>query len=105
MSELSRRSLFAGIGALIAAPAIVRAASLMPVRAIVPARRNIYLTFAEISREAIYQFRYSNTFIANIDRQWTWGGHVVLVREPSQLRIRLPQPEWTEQVYPIVRAA
>jgi hypothetical protein len=32
--DLSRRSLFAGLGALIAAPAIVRAASLMPVRTV-----------------------------------------------------------------------
>lgn len=34
--DLSRRSFFSGLGAAIAAPAIVRAASLMPVRAMPP---------------------------------------------------------------------
>jgi hypothetical protein len=79
--DLSRRSLFAGLGALIAAPAIVRAASLMPVRAIVPVRltlndeeiireaiqRNTYLTI-NATRESTKMFRNSNSFIANIDR-------------------------------------
>ena len=36
MSELDRRKLLCGLGALLAAPAIVRAASLMPVRALPP---------------------------------------------------------------------
>lgn len=35
MAELSRRAIFAGIGAVIAAPAIVKATSLMPVRGII----------------------------------------------------------------------
>lgn len=37
MAELlTRRGMFAGLAALIAAPAIVRAASLMPIRALAP---------------------------------------------------------------------
>jgi hypothetical protein len=90
MTDLSRRSLFAGLGALIAAPAIVRAASLMPVRG------NTYLWFKDIPREwVVMDFRNSNSFIVgNIDRQWTecWP------------RIQV-QPEWFETVYPIVHDA
>ncbi len=118
MTELSRRSLFAGIGALIAAPAIVRAASLMPVRAIVPVRRltlaeitrewsrgrgpfrrNTYVTFAEITREAMNQVRNSNSFIENIDRQWAEDFAC------CEQRLFTARPEWIEQVYPIVHAA
>jgi hypothetical protein len=66
--ELSRRSLFAGLGALIAAPAIVRAASLMPVRAIVPVR----LTLNDITREWITQFQNGNEYppLNKVNRAW-----------------------------------
>jgi hypothetical protein len=105
--DLSRRSLFAGLGALIAAPAIVRAASLMPVRAIVPGRRNI-LTLNEISREAVRLWNNSDSFITKIP-QW-WYEDFASPRIGDKLRIRLPPTvtgattEWTEQVYPIVHA-
>jgi hypothetical protein len=79
MTDLSRRSLFAGLGALIAA----RAASLMPVRAIVPDWGNIYPTLNEINRDwmlgilganippemwDVSMLKNSDSFIANIEK-------------------------------------
>lgn len=111
MTELSRRSLFSGLGALIAAPAIVKVASLMPVRGIVmPVRRGDYLTLAQITREAVKLWCNSNSFITDLDRQYAedFGFYVaepylLMGEDLTQLRIRA-QPEWLEQTYPIVRA-
>jgi hypothetical protein len=83
MADLSRRGI---LGAFIAAPAIVRASSLMPVKqmfapaAVIPAR-NTLLTLDQITREAIRLFQNSNTFLANLEPQWG---------EFHSLRVRLP---------------
>lgn len=42
MSEFSRRRMLGGIGALFAAPAIVRASSLMPVRGIIMPKQIVW---------------------------------------------------------------
>lgn len=66
----SRRSFLAGLGSLLAAPAIVRAEILMPVRGIIVPTRNSLLTIEMITREAIKLFVSSNAFIQNIDRAY-----------------------------------
>jgi hypothetical protein len=109
--ELSRRSLFSGLGALIAAPAIVRAASLMPVRAIMPDWGNIYPTLNEINPGWLHgilganlppemwdisMLKNSDSFIANITSRWDEAFCEHDDRSPrigAQLRIRLPQPD------------
>lgn len=68
----SRRSFLAGLGSLLAAPAIVRAEILMPVRGIIVPTRNMnsLLTIEMITREAIKLFVQSNAFLQNIDLQY-----------------------------------
>jgi hypothetical protein len=74
----TRRGFLAGLGALFAAPAIVRIESLMPVRALIlptllPGSyfpRNDYLTLQQITREAVRTWKNSNAFIASLDQQY-----------------------------------
>ncbi len=85
----SRRGFLAGLVSCLAAPAIVRAASLMPVRGLVyalPATNNSLLTIEMITREAVRLFTNSNQFLHNIDRQYADLDFAV----GSQLRIALP---------------
>lgn len=70
MIELSRRSLFSGLGALIAAPAVVKAASLMPVRGIVMPVRCDYL------------FWRANMLLREIEAQYE--GHEI-IRQPVRI--------------------
>lgn len=81
MAELTRRRLLRGLGGLLVAPAIVRAGSLMPIRAFgmpdLPVvltscgmSSNSLLTINMITQEAIKLFRNSNNFIQNVDPQW-----------------------------------
>lgn len=70
---VSRRSFIGGLAALVAAPAIVKAASLMPVRSIplvAVDRGNTYLSINEFTREAVRLFQETNLFLENIDRQY-----------------------------------
>lgn len=77
MIELPRRRFLLG---LISAPAIVRAASLMPIHQIDPGGmettieaiydRNSLLTINMITKEAVKLWKNSNQFIEQIDRQW-----------------------------------
>jgi hypothetical protein len=64
--KLSRRGFFAGLAASLAAPAIVRAGILMPVRAIAQPR---VLTIQEITRASVRLFVNTNAFLADLDRQ------------------------------------
>jgi hypothetical protein len=83
----SRRGFLAGLaGLFVCAPAIVRASSIMPVKAlslvqegpviaypmlgVKPEWANSLLTISMITREAIKLFENSNEFIRNIDRQY-----------------------------------
>jgi hypothetical protein len=84
---MNRRGFITGVIALVAAPAIVRVSSLMPVRAIVPAN---YLSLAQITRESVQMFLDSNTFLANFDRQYDDLFARDNARIGSALRIRLP---------------
>lgn len=64
---VSLRSFIGGL----AAPAIVKAASLMPVRSVVAApSNNAYLSINEIAREAVRLFEETNLFLKKIDRQY-----------------------------------
>lgn len=64
MIELGRRSLITGLVALVAAPAIMKVASLMPVNAALQPGNNL-LTLQQITREAVRLFKNSNKFIRN----------------------------------------
>lgn len=104
MSEalvLPRRGFLRGIGALIAAPAIVRAASLMPIGvfgeeevAYVPLQfepgSNTLLPMRMITREAIRLWKNSNEFVAQIDREYAIAGDQI----GKQLRIKLPSTKF-----------
>lgn len=91
MIKTSRRSLITGLISLVAAPAIVRVSSLMPVSAAaLKPEFEIYWgntspTLAMITREAVELFVNSNAFLQNINDQWP--EHFAV---GSQLRIRLP---------------
>lgn len=102
---VSRRSFIGGPAALVAAPAIVKVASLMPVRSIspepegmfiLPPRGNTYLSINEITREAVRLFQETNLFLNKIDRQYDElhrtgerrEGIVVIRR-----RVLLPNPQ------------
>lgn len=68
----SRRGFLGMLGALVAAPAIVRAASLMPVTTVpdeevlvLLARRNSLRTINDITRQAVRLWKNSNEFLAN----------------------------------------
>lgn len=90
----TRRGLLQGLGMLLAAPAIVRAASLMPVRAftVAPVGQMLnggVLTMNEITREAVKLWKNSNLFLQQLER------HEFLLDVP--VRIRLPN-DWATHV-------
>lgn len=62
---IARRSFLTGLVSSLAAPAIVRATSLMPIRTVW--RANGILTIDIITREAVQIFVYSNPFLTNYD--------------------------------------
>lgn len=122
MLDLSRRSFFAGLGALIAAPAIVKASSLMPVTGGVitrpvlvlpPCGKNSLLTIEMITREAIQLFRNSNKFIQSMSRDYDDAFSSEGLEIGTSLRIRLlvedhwmtfHEPGWTDQDTAFVKA-
>lgn len=100
MIEASRRSVLTGVLALVAAPAIIKVASLMPVNAsLQPGVRLdvLYgqLTLNMITREAVRRFTDSNRFLREMNKQLAedvefvtgaeWGDTKI----GSQLHIRL----------------
>ena len=71
----SRRGFIAGLTSLIAAPAVVKASSIMPVKLIdwsvsQPIKTNRLLTMREIMREAVRLYENSNIFIERVDSQY-----------------------------------
>lgn len=99
MVDLSRRGFLGGLAAALAAPAIVAAPSLMPIRApalvlapsglLVP-RRNPLLTIGMITREAVKLWVNSNELLRNIAAEWDdefYNSHAEI---GTSLRIRLP---------------
>lgn len=77
MSDLivpTRRGFITGMAALVAAPAIVRIESLMPMRSLVPAiplaRGNTLLSLNQITREAVRLWKNSNAFIHQLDDEY-----------------------------------
>lgn len=74
MIETSRRSLIFGGAALICAPAIVRASSLMPVKAINLPDAAFNMTATEVlERQTLYFRNYAATlmrFVETLDRKW-----------------------------------
>lgn len=89
--ELSRRRVFAGLGALVAAPAIVHVSALMPLRGVpLYARGNQLLTMEMITREAVRLFASSNAFLQNLDEQYSDEFGIAGAKIGTTLRIRLP---------------
>jgi hypothetical protein len=99
----SRRGFLAGLGAILAAPAIVRVASLMPVKALAPdfmtldeyAERvlaptvnNRLLTIDLITREAVRLFKNSNAFLQSLENEP--NAFDLPFRPGATLRVRLP---------------
>lgn len=96
----SRRGFLTGLVATLATPAVVRAASLMPVAAprlisvgdictLQSGGRNL-LTIDMITREAVRLFRNSNEFLRNIDSQYDAAFAADNCKIGSTLHIRLP---------------
>lgn len=69
---LGRRGLFRGVGSLLAAPAIVRIATIMPVRLPpdVYAHTSELLTLDQINREAFRLWKNSNAFVRELDNKY-----------------------------------
>ncbi len=92
MPDLGRRGFLLGGLAALAAPAIVHAGALMPIRGeLLLAPRNMYPTLSMITREAVQLFRYSNDFLVSIDRQYENAFLRTDYVVGSTLRIRLPE--------------
>jgi len=93
----TRRGFLGGLLALVAAPAVVRAASLMPVR-VMPdeevlvqlARRNSLVTLNQITREAMRLFNSSNAFIESLNKHYDDSFAAPGAKIGTQVRIRLP---------------
>lgn len=113
MSELlvpSRRGFLGGLLGLIAAPAIVKATSLMPVRAErlevrigdrvsiegleeeyeITGQSNGLLTINKITREAIRMWHNTNEFVKNTNMQYDEEFAREGTKIGTELRIRLP---------------
>lgn len=90
---IGRRGFLSLIGVGLAAPAIVKASSLMPVKAdiILPVyRSNNLLTVQMITRESIRLFTESNAFLRHINEQYEKEFASAGAKIGSTLRIRLP---------------
>lgn len=88
--SLSRRGLFRGIVGVLAAPAIVKAGLLMPVRPLFFPPKHKILSIQEITRLAVRDWKNSNAFLQHIDRQYDAQFATSLPRIGATLRIRLP---------------
>ena len=92
----SRRGFVAGALALMAAPVVVKASSLMRVAPTDIIRPNSLMSVNEITREAVRLFKNSNVFIEEIERQYREafefydGAQWDSAKIGTQLRIRLP---------------
>ena len=97
LEQPTRRGFLKGLLFVAAAPAVVRAASLMPVSAELGgdtmtlghlARANQYLTINDISREAVKLFSESNVFLREIDSQYERIGDTLRIRLPNDYQVR-----------------
>ena len=82
----SRRGFIGGLLALVAAPAVVRASSLMPIW---PEPKRI-LTLNEIARKAVRLFMNTNVFIQNIHAEYDDEFNRLNFTAGTALRISLP---------------
>lgn len=102
--ESSRRGFLGGLLAVIATPAIIRVAKLMPVKVmpstevldelfideVYPVTGNNLLTIQMITREAIRLWKNSNLFMQNIDGRYDRVFGADDVKIGTTLRIRQP---------------
>lgn len=101
---LARRGFIGGLAALVAAPAVVKVESLMPVRGVpLYSARNL-LTVDMITREAVRLFVNSNVFIQSINRQYNEEFGVEGAKIGTTLRIRLPNDFRIEDRNPLFLA-
>lgn len=69
---IARRSIIKGLVALVAAPAIIKVADLMPVNAALQPGNSL-LTIDQITREAVQLFKNSNEFLRKLPEQYRPG--------------------------------
>ena len=96
MIELSKRRFLSGLVGLIAAPAVVKASSLMKIvplsEAFPSTSHNRILTIDTITREAVRLWKNSNAFMQNID---AYSAEFAIDNAiGTALRIRLPSNDW-----------
>lgn len=87
---ISRRSLFRGLGAILAAPAVAKVASLIPPVEAVRMRSLDYLKAQHITRDAIRLWSQSNSFLYIVNNQFDEEFGKSGAKVGSTLRIRLP---------------
>ena len=96
MIELSKRRFLSGLVGLIAAPAVVKASSLMKIvplsEALPSTSHNRILTINEITRETVRLWK--NSIIQSIDKQYDDVFAIDGMKIGAALRIRLPSNDW-----------
>lgn len=90
MVTLARRGFLLGLVSALAAPAIVRAGSIMPVRSLFVGRSGRFLTTDMLTRESVKLWPNSNNFIRGIDEQFEEEFGRAGAKIGSSIRIRLP---------------
>jgi len=104
MIETSRRNFIVGATALVAAPAIVRFESIMPVTTRIY-RGNALLTIDQITRQAVRLFNNRNKFLENIDYNSAFAyacnegfriGDTLCIRLPNDYMIK------TDYIIPVI---
>lgn len=92
MIEVGRRGFLSGLMALVAAPAIVRVASLMPCTPteVIQYGGNNLLTMDMITRESVRLFTDNNAFLRSLDEQYENEFAADGAKIGTHLRIRLP---------------
>lgn len=99
---VERRSILQGLVALVAAPAIVRVASLMPCAPTEVIRfRSPWMTLDMITREGVRLFCNTNAFMKSLDEQYRAADYAEAhCKIGSTLRIRLPNEYTVTDVPP-----
>jgi len=87
---ITRRTLFAGLGAMLATPAVAKVASLIPIVEAARVRWVDYVTLRMVWRGTLTEFVNSNPLLDNILSQYDSEFARSDAKIGTQLRIRLP---------------